>query len=194
MDFNSLKGRKVHSADKNLCAHTYIYFFAKLSALCTKRTIIIDIQHVAQCRHHQKPYTPLCAHASAQCDTTKRERFYGIGRQKNLFIRQKFCSPYAVKPLSFCGKLALCIGVCTQWCIQFQHLSTRLYELIIKDLTSKSVECRQNGKLKIVGVSVCTNLSALVYTCLHLSTLVFYTTWSFARQQPRHNVRRRQRH
>lgn len=40
-------------------------------------------------------------HASAQCEfTTKRERFYGIGRQKNLFIRQKFCSPYTVKPLS----------------------------------------------------------------------------------------------
>lgn len=184
----------MHSADKNLCAHTYIYFFAKLSALCTKRTIIIDIQHVAQCRHHQKPYTPLCAHASAQCDTTKRERFYGIGRQKNLFIQQKFRSPYTIKPLSFYGKLALCIGVCTQWFIQFQLLSTRLYALIIKGLTSKSVECRQNGKLKIVGVSVCTNLSALVYTCLHLSALTFCTTWSFARQQPRHNVRRRQRH
>lgn len=101
MDFNSLKGRKVHSADKNLCAHTYIYFFAKLSALCTKRTIIIDIQHVAQCRHYQKPYAPLCAHASAQCEfTTKGERFYGIGRQKNLFVQQKFRSPYTIKPLS----------------------------------------------------------------------------------------------
>lgn len=77
-------------------------FFAKLSALCTKRTIIIDIQHVAQCRHPQKSYTPLCAHASALCEfTTKGERFYGIGRQKNLFIRQKFRSPYAVKPLSY---------------------------------------------------------------------------------------------
>ena len=91
----------MHSADKNLCAHTYIYFFAKLSALCTKRTIIIDIQHVAQCRHYQKPYTPLCAHASALCEfTTKGERFYGIGRQKNLFIQQKFRSPYTIKPLS----------------------------------------------------------------------------------------------
>ena len=184
----------MHSADKNLSVHTYIYFFAKLSALCTKHIKTVDIQHVAQCRHHQKPYTPLCAHASAQCDTTKRERFYGIGRQKNLFFQQKFRSPYTIKPLSFCGKLALCIGGCTQWCIQFQHLSTRLYALIIKGLTSKSVECRQNGKLEIVGVSVCTNLSALVYTCLHLSTLVFYITWSFARQLPRHNVHRRQRH
>lgn len=136
----------MHGADKNLSVHVYIYFFAKLSALCTKRTIIIDIQHVAQCRHHRKSYALLCT------------RF------------------------------------CTQWCIQFQHLSTRRYALSIKGLTSKSAECRQNGKLKIVGVSVCTNLSALVYTCLHLSTLVFYTTWSFARQQPRHNVRRRQRH
>lgn len=184
----------MHSADKNLSVHVYIYFFAKLSALCTKHIKTVDIQHVAQCRHHQKPYTPLCAHASAQCDTTKRERFYGIGRQKNLFFQQKFRSPYTIKPLSFCGKLALCIGVCTQWCIQFQHLSTRLYALIIKGLTPESVECRQNGKLKIVGVSVCTNLSALVYTCLHLSTLVFYTTGAFARQLPRHNVRRRQRH
>lgn len=187
----------MHGADKNLSVHVYIYFFAKLSALCTKRTIIIDIQHVAQCRHHQKPYTPLCAHASAQCDTTKRERFYGIGRQKNLFIRQKFRSPYTIKPLSFCGKLALCIGVCTQWCIQFQHLSTRLYALIIKGLTSKSVECRQNGKLKIVGgvyAQICLHSSALVYTCLHLSALTFCTTWPFARQQPRHNVHRRQRH
>lgn len=102
MDFNSLKGRKVHSADKSLCVHTYIYFFAKLSALCTKRTNSIDIQRIAQCRHHQKSYTPLCARASAQCEfTTTRERFYGIGRQKNLFIRQKFCSPYTVKPLSY---------------------------------------------------------------------------------------------
>ena len=91
----------MHGADKNLSVHVYIYFFAKLSALCTKRTIIIDIQHVAQCRHYQKPYAPLCARASAQCEfTTTRERFYGIGRQKNLFIRQKFCSPYIVKPLS----------------------------------------------------------------------------------------------
>lgn len=40
-------------------------------------------------------------HASAQCDTTKRERFYGIGRQKNLFVQQKFRSPYTVKPLSY---------------------------------------------------------------------------------------------
>lgn len=47
MDFNSLYGGKVHGADKNLSVHAYIYFFAKLSALCTKRTIIIDIQHVA---------------------------------------------------------------------------------------------------------------------------------------------------
>ena len=86
------------------------------------------------------------------------------------------------------------MAACRQWCIQNPHLSTRRYALIISCLTSKSVECRQNGKLKIVGVSVYTNLSALVYTCLHLSTLVFYTTWSFARQQPRHNVRRRQRH
>lgn len=101
MEFNFLEGEKVHSADKNLCAHTYIYFFAKLSALCTKRTIIIDIQHVAQCIHHQKPYAPLCAHASALCEfTTKGERFYGIGWQKNLFIRQKSRSPYTVKPLS----------------------------------------------------------------------------------------------
>lgn len=185
----------MHSADKNRSVHTYIYFFAKLSALCTKRTNSIDIQRIAQCRHPQKSYAPLCARASAQCEfTTTRERFYSIGRQKNLFIQQKFRSPYTIKPLSFYGKLALCIGVCTQWFIQFQLLSTRLYALIIKGLTSKSVECRQNGKLKIVGVSVCTNLSALVYTCLHLSTLVFYTTWSFARQQPRHNVRRRQRH
>ena len=91
----------MHGADKNLCAHTYIYFFAKLSALCTKHTNSIDIQRIAQCRQHQKSYTPLCARASAQCEfTTKRERFYGIGRQKNLFIRQKFCSPYTVKPLS----------------------------------------------------------------------------------------------
>ena len=92
----------MHSVDKNLCVHTYIYFFAKLSALCTKRTNSIDIQRIAQCRHHQKSYTPLCARASAQCEvTTTRERFYGIGRQKNLFIRQKFCSPYTVKPLSY---------------------------------------------------------------------------------------------
>ncbi len=97
----------MHGADKKLYAHTYIYFFAKLPALCTKRTIIIDIQHVVQCRHYQKPYAPLCAHASALCEfTTKRERFYGIGRQKNLFIRQKICSPYAVKPLSLCGESA----------------------------------------------------------------------------------------
>lgn len=161
----------MHSADKSLSVHIYIYFFSKLSALCTKRTNSIDIQRIAQCRHPQKSYTPLCARASAQCDTTKRERFYGIGRQKNLFVQQKFRSPYTIKPLSFCGKLALCIGVCTQWCIQFQHLSTRLYALIIKGLTSKSAECRQNSKLKIVGVSVCTNLSALFYTCLHSSTL-----------------------
>ncbi len=86
------------------------------------------------------------------------------------------------------------MAVCRQQCIQFLLLSTRRYILIIRCLVTKSVECRQNGKLKIVGVSVCTNLSALVYTCLHLSTLVFYTTWSFARQQPRHNVRRRQQH
>lgn len=40
-------------------------------------------------------------HASAQCEfTTKRERFYGIGRQKNLFFQQKFRSPYTVKLLS----------------------------------------------------------------------------------------------
>lgn len=60
MDFNSLKGRKVHSADKNRSVHTYIYFIAKLSALCTKRTDSIDIQHVAQCRHHRKSYALLC--------------------------------------------------------------------------------------------------------------------------------------
>ena len=101
----------MHSADKNLCAHTYIYFFAKLSALCTKRKIIIDIQHVAQCRHYQKPYTPLCAHAYALCEfTTKGERFYGIGRQKDLFIQQKFRSPYTIKPLS-CNKYSLPWGV-----------------------------------------------------------------------------------
>ena len=76
-------------------------FFAKLSALCTKRTNSIDIQRIAQCKHHQNPYAPLCAHASALCEfTTKGERFYGIGRQKDLFVQQKFCSPYTVKPLS----------------------------------------------------------------------------------------------
>ena len=92
----------MHSADKNLCVHTYIYFFVKLSALCTKHMQRVDIQYIAQCRHPQKSYAPLCARASAQCEfTTTRERFYGIGRQKNLFIRQKFCSPYAVKPLSY---------------------------------------------------------------------------------------------
>lgn len=92
----------MHGADKDLSVHAYIYFFQKLSAFCTKRTIIIDIQHVAQYRHYQKTYTPLCAHASALCEfTTKQERFYGIGRQKNLFIRQKFRSPYTVKPLSY---------------------------------------------------------------------------------------------
>lgn len=92
----------MHGADKNLSVHVYIYFFAKLSALCTKRTIIIDIQHVAQCIHYQKPYAPLCAHAYALCEfTTKRERFYGIGRQKKLFVQQNFRSPYTIKPLSF---------------------------------------------------------------------------------------------
>lgn len=100
MDFNSLKGRKVHSADKNRSVHTYIYFFAKLSALCTKRTKNADIQYIMQCRQHQKSYTPLCTRASAQGEfTITRVRFYSIGRQKNLFIRQKFCSPYTVKPL-----------------------------------------------------------------------------------------------
>lgn len=49
-------------------------------------------------------------HASAQCEfTTKRERFYGIGRQKNLFIQQKFRSPYTIKPLS-CNKYSLLWG------------------------------------------------------------------------------------
>ena len=101
----------MHSADKNLCVHTYIYFFAKLSALCTKRTNNIDIQRIAQCRHPQKPYAPLCAHASAQCEfTTKVKRFYSIGRQKKLFIQQKFRSPYTIKPLSS-NKYSLLWGV-----------------------------------------------------------------------------------
>lgn len=40
-------------------------------------------------------------HASAQCEfTTKGERFYGIGRQKKLFVQQNFRSPYTIKPLS----------------------------------------------------------------------------------------------
>ena len=35
-----------------------------------------------------------------------RERFYGIGRAEFLLDKQIFLPPYAVKPLSFCGKLA----------------------------------------------------------------------------------------
>lgn len=72
MDFNSLKGGKVHGADKNLSVHAYIYFFAKLSTLCTKYTKSVDIQIIALCRHHQKSHTPLCARASAQCEFTTK--------------------------------------------------------------------------------------------------------------------------
>ncbi len=53
----------------------------------------------------------MCAHAYAQCEfTTKGERFYGIGQQKNLFIQQKFRSPYTIKPLSS-NKYSLLWGV-----------------------------------------------------------------------------------
>ena len=55
----------------------------------------------------QKLYALLSAHANAQCEfTTKGERFYGIGRAEFLLDKQIFLPPYAVKPLSFCGKLA----------------------------------------------------------------------------------------
>lgn len=67
-----------------------------------------------------KLYAPLCAHANALCEfTTKGERFYGIGRAEFLSDKQIFLPPYAVKPLSFCGKLALCIGVCTHGVYDF---------------------------------------------------------------------------
>ena len=60
----------------------------------------------------RKLYALLSAHANAQCEfTTKGERFYGIGRAEFLSDKQIFLPPYAVKPLSFCGKLALCRSV-----------------------------------------------------------------------------------
>lgn len=59
----------------------------------------------------RKLYALLSAHASASCGlTTKGERFYGIGRADFLSDKQIFLSPYAVKPLSFCG-IALCRSV-----------------------------------------------------------------------------------
>lgn len=63
-------------------------------------------------------------------------------------------------------------AACRQQCIQILHLSTRYYALIISGLTSKSVECRQNSKLKIVGgvmhKFVCTRLHLLALVCTHL--------------------------
>lgn len=45
MDFNSLKGRKVHSADKNRSVHTYIYFFPNYlhSALNAQIALIFSV-------------------------------------------------------------------------------------------------------------------------------------------------------
>lgn len=105
----------------------------------------------------QKLYAPLCAHANAQCEfTTKGERFYGIGRAEFLLDKQIFLPPYAVKPLSFCGKLALCRSVCTQWCIRFLMVSTLRNMLNINGFYVFSAECRQFGKK--INVGVCTEV------------------------------------
>ena len=113
-----------------------------------------------------KLYAPLCAHANAQCEfTTKGERFYGIGRAEFLLDKQIFLPPYAVKPLSFCG-IALCRGVCTQWCIRFLMVSTLRNMLNINDYCAFSAECRQFGKK--INVGVCTE----VFVCtVHFSPL-----------------------
>lgn len=101
----------------------------------------------------QKLYAPLCAHANAQCEfTTKGERFYGIGRAEFLSDKQIFLPPYAVKPLSCCGKLALCRGACTQWCIRFLRVSTLRNALNINAICAFSAECRQFGNKINVGV------------------------------------------
>ena len=100
-----------------------------------------------------KLYAPLCAHANAQCEfTTTRERFYGIGRAEFLSDKQIFLPPYAVKPLSCCGKLALCRGACTQWCIRFLRVSTLRNALNINAICAFSAECRQFGNKINVGV------------------------------------------
>lgn len=94
----------------------------------------------------RKLYALLSAHASASCGlTTKGERFYGIGRADFLSDKQIFLSPYAVKPLSFCG-IALCRSVCTQWCIRFLMLSTLRNMLNINDYCAFRAECRLFGK------------------------------------------------
>lgn len=99
-----------------------------------------------------KLYTLLSAHASASCGlTTKGERFYGIGRADFLSDKQIFLSPYAVKPLSFCG-IALCRSVCTQWCIRFLMLPTLRNMLNINDYCAFRAECRLFGKKINVGV------------------------------------------
>lgn len=99
-----------------------------------------------------KLYALLSAHASASCGlTTKGERFYGIGRADFLSDKQIFLSPYAVKPLSFCG-IALCRSVCTQWCIRFLMLPTLRNMLNINDYCAFRAECRLFGKKINVGV------------------------------------------
>lgn len=100
----------------------------------------------------RKLYALLSAHASASCGlTTKGERFYGIGRADFLSDKQIFLSPYAVKPLSFCG-IALCRSVCTQWCIRFLMLPTLRNMPNINDYCAFRAECRLFGKKINVGV------------------------------------------
>lgn len=121
----------------------------------------------------RKLYALLSAHASASCGlTTKGERFYGIGRAEFLSDKQIFLPPYAVKPLSFCGKLALCRGVCTQWCIRFSMVSTLRNMLNINDYCAFSAECRQFGKK--INVGVCTEVFVCTMHFFPLQKIKFH--------------------